>query len=108
MKLTADDEIFVNVVNEQKLRHELSLDGYLFFDDEEISSGAPGVTDASGEMIFVPNVDSGKFVSKDEVLGYIYHSHRQDVLEAILEIDRKLMILKTSMNANEGTVNNGE
>ncbi len=102
MKLTADDEIFVNVVNEQKIRHELSLDGYLFLDDEELSSGS------TGEMLFVPCIESGKFVSEDEVLGHLYYSNRQDILDDILEIDQKLLILKTSMNANEGTVNDGE
>ena len=91
MKITADDEIYMSIVDKNKITDYMYLDGYLFFDDEQIQAGE------SEGGLFLPSIPAGQYVSKGQTVGYIYPSTSLESIENVAKVKRinsKIAILQ--------------
>ena len=101
MKITADDEIYTEVVDVKTVSVYTELSGYLFLNEEELYlEGRDGV--------WISHITDGTLVDKNTALGAVYEKENAERADKIKEIDKKILMLETCMKANQGIIGSKE
>jgi hypothetical protein len=101
MKITADDEIYTEVVDIKKMSLFTEISGYMFLDEEELYL-------EESEGVWIPEVSAGTFVDKGKMLGAVYGEDDVPIAQRIAAIDEKILLLETCMKANQGIIGSKE
>ena len=101
MKITADDDIYTEVVDIKKMSLFTEISGYMFLDEEELY-----LKDSDG--VWIPEVSAGTFVDKGKMIGAVYGADDVPIAQRIAAIDEKILLLEACMKANQGIIGSKE
>lgn len=102
IKLSADDDISVQVVDKQKISSYTELSGYIFMDEE-------AVVYTGGEYRCFPDVSVvGEYVDIDTKVATLYKAGDAEKAKKIEEIEKKIALLTECMVVNEGIIGSKE